>query len=68
MILNELKKGRYLSQTDIRDLCSINNGGFPIYNLRQQGHTILDMWCKNENTKKPYVKYYLIADGVNRIF
>jgi hypothetical protein len=58
IVLTELKKGKYLTQPDIRGLCNINNGGMPIYYLRKQGYKINDLWVKAKSGKR-YVKYYM---------
>lgn len=67
-VLALLKEGRNLSKIDMLNECGILNGGYPIYLLRQEGHDIRNLICKNPTTGKNYVRYFLVEDGVRRVF
>lgn len=67
IVLRELRKRRILSRRDIRAL-NINSETAVISELiNTDGHDIRTIKCRSTNGKR-FVKYFLIAPGVRRVF
>ena len=67
-VLILLKEGRSISKIEMLQECGVLNGGYPIFKLRQAGHDIRRVWDINKTTGKRYARYYLVAEGVRRVF
>ena len=67
LVLQELKKGRMMTRRQIRNELNINSETARIKELRDDGEDIRTIESRSKN-KKRYVKYFLVAPGIRRIF
>lgn len=59
MILDELKKGSYLSKQTILKFFNCWNSGEVVRRLRKEGYNIQTRFVKCENKRGKYAEYYM---------
>ena len=66
MLLRDLEQGQYISVFDGFFNYGSTNIRTEVLKLRREGYNIKNLPCRNKVSKKRFVKYYLVADGVRR--
>jgi hypothetical protein len=66
-ILNELKKGKFISNREMEQNFNINSPQYVIWQLRKN-YNIDSLKCRNKKTNTKYIKYFLIDKDVRRKF
>ena len=63
LIMDYLNTGNKLSVLEAVDLCHTVDLRRYITDIRRDGHNVKDEWCKNENTKKRFKRYWIEKQG-----